>query len=475
MVSYTLLQKYRNSHWYSVNDSLEKVTKYHGITMNILVEELDWSNARDRIQASEPKFAEIIDELSPSGKKFPLFAATYRYGDIIYHKGITYLPTKTKELIPLSSPHVPEKIKSLLGYSPLPLATLTGSGVEVFHELEDRVFSLAYFTNGLQLGIWEMFAPAAPFIVSAGARSLHILPKICEANSHKRLRRFGVQAPIPKTPFEQWHVFKQAAAHPDFYMRWGCKIIFFSRPWIEKIQEKDGAWLKLHNFLLERAWKHSIYGRNKVMLDTAWEYFSRLLTNKHIKPNSHIVDTLKHLIFVATGALPAFKPATDNKAGPIDGFLKMYLEDYNLKNYAPSMMQPWHFNNLEQPTSNVYYSLQLPTYLDSIPKYRMSFSTRIDLAELSLLMNEFTSEMIKNDNLISCGNQDIQKLFSDIQFNYFHTDADPSNNIRPSLKLAEEDYNLLYLPQELKNRKVKFCDRSAFARGCVRLSKNHRD
>jgi len=437
---------------------------------------LTWKKVKDLVQKQEPELAEIIDKINPDDS-FHIYKISYRYGDFVYQKGTFFIPNSQQKLVPLNDSSVPKEIQQALSYSPLPLGiTINNRGVEIFNELDDRVFSMAYFNQGLNLGIWEMFAPVIPLTVTAGARSLQMLPRISEANSHKKLKRFGIQSPPPKTPLDQWAIFKEAAQHPEFSEPWQCDILFFSNKWAEEAKaanQPGSAWLLLQKFLLERAWRHTTYIRNKMHLEMLWETFSRFLNSKKIKPQPYLVETLKHLVFIALGVLPGFRPAVNNEAAPIDGIIRMYIESYGLKYYAPSLMQPDYFSLSSQDENNyIYYSLQVPTYQESIPKTRTPVSARADLTELIHLINHFTVELRENKT-IQYSAHHFYNLLIQIKFDYFHDDAEPHIGIRPSEEMGIEDPKLLYLPSNLSdNEPRKFCDRGTFVRGCIRISSN---
>jgi hypothetical protein len=434
--------------------------------INLSIKRYEWNEiANDLI--FEDELIDIINQISPN-HTFSIFKVNYPYGVKIFERGTFYLPDKENKVYPITDKRIPDSIRESLNYNALPLGYLTGSGgVEVYSELDDRVFSLAYFERGLNLGIWEFFAPPTPFSVESGARSLQMLPKITEMGGYKRLRQnFGVTSAIPKKQFDQWYLFKEIANHKNFSQTWNCDILFFSSEWIKKIRT-DPKWMPLYNFLFKRVWQHTEYSRNKMMLDTVWESFSRILTKNRIKPNSYIVDTLKHLTFVAMGAIPAFTTATNNLAAPVDGLLKVYLDDYVLKTYAPSMMQPHHFS-INTPNDCVYYSLQVPTYLESIPKYRVPSSARIDLVELIDLMDYFIRELM-NDSFMNDSINHIRNILNSVQFDYFHSESDKNMGIYPTSDMPIDDERLLYMPEGYEKR--KFCERSSFVRGCIRISK----
>ncbi len=436
----------------------------------ILTEEHMWSDVRNTVKQYEPELCSVIDKIDP-GKSYPIIKVTYPFGTKIFEKGVFYLPTINKQTIAITDSNVPTQIKQQLTYNSLPMGVILDNGTEVYSESKDRVFSLVYFKHGFNLGIWEFFDTASPFSVSAGARSLFMLPKITNASGHRRLDKYGISFPAPQAPFEQHDIFKKIACHKNFPDPWGCKVLFFTQSWAQKIRN-DAKWRDLQNFLLRRIWEHTHYSRDKMYIDTIWESFSRFLTKKRIKPDAHLVDTVKHLIFTAIGIVPAFAPAVDNQAAPIDGLLKTYIEDYGLETYAPSIMQPGHFS-LATPKNYVYYSLQVPTYLESIPQFRVPTSTRNDLSALIDLMDMFIYELLHGDDIQHGSIHSIYENLQKIQFDYFHSEPNVNKGIYPSSDLPKEDKRFLYMPRGYT--KPGFCEKSSFARGCIRISNKQQD
>ncbi len=435
----------------------------------ILLEELTWKDARKDIKASEPELSRIIDTLSP-GKDYKLIKVKYPFGATIFKEGIFHLPTEGNQTVPISHAKIPTKIRDLLGYQKLPLGCITNHhGVEVFRELDERIFSLAFFNSGLNLGIWETFSQASPFTVSAGARSLIMLPKIADAHAHRKLiQKFGIDASVPVEPFTFYNVLQKLAAHQNFGSTWNVEVIFLTAKW-QKMLKNDRAWMEFKNFILTRAWEHIALGRNKVIIfDLVWELFSRTLSKYRIKPASYVIDTFKHLIFVALGALPAYCPATDNLAGPLLEAQKAYLDVYQLKASIPTIMRPIHFN--KENNHPVYYSMQIPTHLETSPKSRDTASVKHDMDELIWLFDKFAYEI--NNNQIGSGNLEMKELLKYTKFDFFHTETGEAHRILPTSRLIEEDKRFLHIPTGYATR--SFAERGTFIRGCLRISNRNK-
>jgi len=430
------------------------------------IEKINWEKAKKSVLAIDKELYKIINELSVDDS-YAIYKANYPYGTKIYEDGLFYLPvinSKTHTL-PINDASIPQNIKNDLCYHDLPLGMITKGSFEVFRESSHRVFSLALRKKGLELGIWEMFAPTSPYTVTSGSRSLFLLPKIADALSHKKLRAYGVRSPQPRNLLDQWAIFKELIAHQNIANPWTCEILLFSSKWIETMK-KDPAWLNFYHYTLKKAWDHTEASRTIVTYNAALERFSHILIQRRIKPSPYILETLKHLIFITVGAVPAFKPAgADNSPAPIDEILKTYLNVYGLKTYYPSMLYSDYLQRNEP--DSVYYSLQLPISLEKLAGDRYSNSAKTDLIELIELTNSFIDEL--NNGVLGAGSHHIQALFSKTKFDFFHTDADPVLQVSPASQMAIDDRKLLYLPEGDYGER-KFSDRCHFVKGCVRVS-----
>jgi hypothetical protein len=433
------------------------------------IQEVNWSTVRSLVQKAEPELADVIDDLSPDNT-FTLLRVSYPFGSLILDKATLHLPASENKSFPLSHSEVPLKIKEALNYSNLPLGCIVNNhGIEVFRELKDKLHSIAFYSSGLDLGIWEFFSPPTPFSISAGARSLMMLPKISDSVAHNTLKRYNVHPHPPLSSYDQWYTFKDITASKCFSKPWHCDVVYFTSRWAEKIRN-DPAWFKFKYFLLNRAWGQTEHNRNRFLYDEMWESFFNILSSRKIKPISYVVDLFTHLIYLAQGSrtVIAYRPANgEETAGPINELLRVYLEEYKLKTYAPTLMLPSRFtDDLEKP---IYYSLQLPTYWDSAPKSRDSVSVRKDLNYLIWLMDAFERELTKGNIHITIPS--INQLFDKVRFEFFHSDGNIDDRVKPSSTMPQEDKNLLYLPGDKdKYGERKFADRSSFARACVRVS-----
>ena len=243
-----------------------------------------------------------------------------------------------------------------------------------------------------------------------------------------------------------------------------------TRPWIDKLRQyekdKQSSWGRLHNFLINKNLEHSVYGRRRSIFEIVWELFARSLNNKGLRPNPYVIDTLKHLAFVGTGGSPGSKPCAGQvDMGPIPDLQMAYLSSYGLKDYVPTIMQPQYLTT--EQTDPVYYSLQSPSLLESVPKSRNLTSIVDNVRELMELSQHFLGEAF--DEHLKIANISINQLISQLQFEFFHESTYAyGKDIRPTTEMPNNDPALLYLPCELADR--KFADTSAYLHGCVRIS-----
>src|SRR5579872_2005741 len=154
------------------------------------VEELTWKSARKYAIKGCQELYKILDEIDPSDQ-FTLLRVRYPFGSTIMHDDAVYITYNGNNSIPLSDPEVPQKLKDKLGYRSIPFGMIIKNPAEVYRETNDRVFSveLSDPNKGMEVGIFEYFGLTPCYSVSAGARSLFMIPKISETRHHNKLMK----------------------------------------------------------------------------------------------------------------------------------------------------------------------------------------------------------------------------------------------------------------------------------------------
>lgn len=439
-------------------------------TSDIQCQAVSWDQVRSSVQAVDAPLAKVIDDLDPSLQKLPFYRVSYSFGQEIVLNGTLGFPSKNSRSL-MRYPNWPTALNEELG--PLlaahPVMLVLNNSIEIYMTLEDRIISYGLLGPGTLFGLWRAldppitYHPASLWSMTSGARTLFMLPKITEKASYNRLRKvFHLDPYSPKRNIDHWNMFRSIASHPEFEENWSTDILFFSQHWFNHLQ--DPAWAGFHRYLLQHAWNTTRYWRNKFIWDLT---FSRIQMRRNLKPSPYIADTVKHLIGVGVGDLPGFSPALDNSSGPISRLQQVYLEVYQLRNYVPTMMQPYFYKMNEDPARPVYYSLQLPAAIELSPKTSKRASTISDLYEVKSLLDKYYYELAVGElNVEKTPLNELSKL---VRYDYFHADVGDYTEIHPAATLAEDDPSFLTLQNTCRN--VEFSANCNFVRGCVRVSK----
>lgn len=433
-----------------------------------LYEELTWNTARPLVQKScGAELTHIIDQINPS-KKYKLIRVKFPFGAKIVENGQMNFPIKPGCFIPLTNPQLPENIRANLGYSNVPLGILVKNNLEIYRELDDRIFSVAIANPGIDMGIWEHFGSSTPYSIVSGARSIYMVPRISVASLHKKLKKkFNISSPIPKRSLDDWSVFKDLVNNQITNIPWYSELLLLTKEWVAPLNEKKISypWLVFKKLLLEKGWIHSSIGRKKVIFDILWQVISQNLNYKGQKTNPYIIDTMKHLLFIIMGALPASAPFDGNEAiGPLNQIQEIYTNEYGLSNYAPTIMVPSIFS-LDNKLP-VYYSMQNPTLLESTPKSKLVTSNMDDLREIRDLINYFIQEGL--NTTLKIDNRPLIDVLQKVCFEFFHGDRFAYGQvIHPTSDLVKMDKRFLYSP--CQNSGQELAINGAFIRGCIRI------
>jgi hypothetical protein len=433
-----------------------------------LLEQITWKEAREVIQPLRPELVSIIDALNP-GKNFPLYRARYPYGSEIL-KGVVFsLPNASHQVVPIDDASIPAKIREDLYYNhgTIPAGIVTHNAAESFFDINDRFMPFSLMMPGRMIALQRVLDASVSLRgacirnITAGARSIFMLPKISNDAGHKRIKReFNIVSDTPKALQEHWEVFVSLANSPQFQTPWHVEFIYFSKAWFDD-NANDPAWGAFYRYLLESSWKNTRFWRNYVVLDLI---YSRALSTKNIRPNAYLADTVKHLAIIGMGEALGFRLANDDVAAPISELESIYQNVYQMQNnYTASMMIPGLYD-MNQPERSVYYSLRYPTAFEFSPKARTVSSTMRDLYEVKHIVDSVISDIRQRADILDTP---FYALSQKVMIQYFHSEKCGFGEILPTQTLFETDAAFATLTQ--RRSSSVFCDTAPFFRGCMRF------
>lgn len=427
--------------------------------------QVTWQDVREDVARVNRPLFDIIEKISPSDEFF-LYKCSYPFGSKLVEEGLINIPTADGRILPINSPEQPASILQQLGYSPIPLALVLQNQSELFYENSDRISSLMLFHPGHLFGIWETLDPPDSSFrhkmttVTSGARSLFMLPKITDVMRYAKLRKeFSLVQPMPKTLSEQWPLLVELANHPDFPTPWFNDVLFFSEKWMLP-RENDVDWLKFRLYLYEYAWHDSRFARNKMSQDVLWDCLSRVLIQKNLKVDPYLLETVKHLVGIGMGGTLGMRPSDGSKdVAPIRELQAIFVENYGLKAYLPTLMIPAHLTESEAD-GDVYYSFQYPTAPISLPAQRNVSTIMSKLREIRELIIYLQGEL-------NLGRMSMYNRVKRVEYDFYHSEIDNYSEIKKSTEIALQDPRFTW--DECYGNSRKFADTAPFFRGCIRI------
>ena len=344
-----------------------------------VLQELDWKDVREAVEQVNPVLAKIINHINPN-HHHKLIKAIYSFGDLIIKEGRLCLPRED------------DKLCAQLNYSTIPLALLLNKSAEAFIENSDSSLPLNILNPGDFFGTFEainfMMNKPSRYLwnVSAGARSIFLLPKISNFSGIKRLRsHYNIGHNIQLTSLSNhWDLFRKITLNPHFAEPWKSEVLFFPRQWFTDI--KDIAWYQFYQLIWEQTWIQAQYAMSDFNFRNDWQTCLKMIDARRLKPSPYIMDTIKHLLIIMMGFAPFFSPAEDLELDlPLMELQRAFTDIYLLEQYVPTIMSPDIFS-VWPPSSMGYYSLAFPTLMSGAHPVKSLNSFMPDLKMIKLIM-----------------------------------------------------------------------------------------
>lgn len=424
-----------------------------------------WKELKPYLKASSPELFKVIEKISPPDS-YSLYLGKYPYGALVLDNGIFRVFNEASDLVALNDSSIHKDIQNDLSYTgTIPLSLVVKNSIETFLTVGERAIPASFYGAGGIVSLWRVLESGRSYhegplwSMSSGARTICMLPKITDKVCYNELKRkYGLKIPVPRNLSSHWQLFKDITSHEEFSQPWSSELIFFSKDWLS--HRNDPEWQDFFYFLLNKAWEDSGFKRSQFIFDFA---FSLAQKNKNLKPNPYLADTVKHLVGVGVGGT-GLRPATDNYGAPIQGLQKVFIEDYGLKKYTPTIVHSYNFSL--GSSVPVYYSLEMPTTTTFSPRSSRVSSKMVDMRELKYILKMFLSEVSKENLAIE--KTPLFDVANGVGYDFYHAGQDQYQEILNANDLESFDPGFKATLVDSGDR--KFPEFSAFFNGCIAIS-----
>ena len=211
-----------------------------------------WKDFKDDFLAVNPDITGIINNLDPDDS-YKLYKIRYPYGSEIVKSGEFYLPNADGKIVSINDKSISDDIRYDLSYSSdsIPVGMMIKNSIEVYINHQGISVPLVGHRHyigklfGLSNNIYSKSTfdiPKALWNITAGGRSVFMLPKISNVTGHNRIKKeFNIQSDAPKSLSEQWDVLEVCIKVKALKLNGKLKLYSFLNPGLRILKTQAGC------------------------------------------------------------------------------------------------------------------------------------------------------------------------------------------------------------------------------------------
>jgi len=433
---------------------------------------VSWKSIKPQIIKLNPFIGKAIDS-AKNIDDFSVVKIRYPFGANIVKRGQFHIQLNAGTNISLNSSETPHELKKLFDYpwQVMPFGVMLHNTIETHTELCTHKIPIRLYHPGRTFSLLSIFEdPKASHLLphaystTAGCRSLLTLPQIAHRQYQERLtkRLHLPEVYCPKHFSEQWDCFKAISESSELPQNWYAEIAYFSKPFFHLIHDTP----EIKDTLLSSIWKNTTYGRNQGTYDLIWSAFIEENLSLSQRNNLAIMETIRYLMRVIMGASPAYQPAVDDSAGPINEFMHAFTDIYRIRFYLPVFMEISDFDG-KHP---LYYSLHKPAFWHAIPRNHSTTNQTInELKQIKTILDLFKKQVLNNRLPFCLENTPLYRRLEKIQFDCYHPKG--KSPLKTDIKkMMHEDPRFAQIAKHYPHaKKLSLPDSSMFFNGCIRI------
>ncbi len=446
--------------------------------MKFDTEVVKWSEVKATIAKHQPHLSELIN-LMPGVDQFPLIRTRHAYGEPVLKEGKLHLPIKGK-LRSYDDPIISQEIKELLDYHwvSVPFGFLThNTTASVIHSFShDAPYRM--FTTGSFYSLISIFEDRKPnyyvpslYSINSGCQSLLLLPQVSDMQRNQLLHdKYATpEVKYPKSFTEQSELLKSLCLDSRFQTDWCSETLFLSKHFFEKNQHT----LPFFNYLLRATWDAQAATRHPAVYDILWATFverfvAPQLGSLYKRSTTHVVSIVKHLVNMALGNGAGFIPAINDSTGPISKLIDLYIDDYKIRSYHPTIMTIDGYDG-KTPT---YYSMQRPLF--SSPELELSNAPQTvkELVLIREILCRFQDAVVNNHPKLGMNLKGsiLPEVLARTHFDFYHPQAKIDSSVSANIEaIFEQDPRFDQVHRVKTEPHLKRPLSSLFFKGCIRI------
>lgn len=468
-----------------VNKIKEGIEIYVLRLMNskIKTEVTTWKECRETVAKLNLDIVNIIDNLSGSAK-YRLLKVRYPYTAPIQSNGVFNLNIDG-EIIPHTDSKVPGEIQKLLDYPfvGMPLGLTLQGTIEVHTWTASHSVPLNMISPGIVYSLVSVLDYAKPshllrsaFSLKSGCESILLLPAISDKIRNEALQKkysLTLPDPLPKTFADQRELIQSLSTIPLISKQWQTETLIFTSDFFksEKIAKQFKDELTL------AAWPRTAYPRYLYLYEVVWFTFMEKAVHKEMasiykRSAFHIIPTVKHLVDIAMGQACGFIPATDDTTAPISNLIDLYIDDYNIRSFHPTIMTVGLMRSLG-PCPPVYYSMHRHTFLNVEPDSSQNRQTINELILVREILLKFQEFILSHRKELGFDLSDtiLFEAMQNTQFDFYHPQADEVGIKNDINSLFDEDIRFDKVHRVKSEPSLQRPLKSSFFKGAIRITR----